>query len=201
VHAAQVPRGRPFQATLSYHASSAAANHLTLRRDRANLVLVADGRVVRRTPISRVRDVAVYGGSGATRDTLTVDLSRGRFWLPRGIRFDGGASGFETLIVRGGHGVATVHDPARQALVIDGLSIRYSKLEPVVDTGPAATFTINATDGANTITFDNGVLNGDGVVRVAIDAFESISFANKTSVVINGGDGMPGGEAKRAKRV
>lgn len=166
---------------------------LRLRDDVLELVDARAGLVVARRPLHATSGVSVQGGR-ATRDTLVVDFSGGRFALPDGLRYDGGVGAYDTLVIRGGAGSGAVHDPAVGRVRIGGVDIRYSNLEPVVDTVPEATFTVNATDGPNTITLDNGTANGDGRLRVTIDAFEPIEFANKTNLVIDAGDGVAGGD-------
>ena len=67
------------------------------------------------------------------------------------------------------------------------MRVSFSGLEPLIDTAPAATLTISGTAGADAITIDNGVSTADGRVRVNAPTFvESIEFANKTSVTVNG---------------
>jgi uncharacterized repeat protein (TIGR01451 family) len=70
---------------------------------------------------------------------------------------------------------------------IGAATITFAGLEPVVDTTTAATFTINGTDAAETITLNNGTATGDGRIRVTFSDAESMEFANKANVVINGG--------------
>src|SRR5262249_8118083 len=67
-----------------------------------------------------------------------------------------------------------------------GLPIHSSNLEPATDTISAGTFTVNGTDGADTITLDNGTSDNDGLLRIQVNGDEPIQFSNKTNVVING---------------
>ncbi len=66
-------------------------------------------------------------------------------------------------------------------------TLQFTGLAPIVDDVLADSLTIDATDAANIITVDNGTAAGDGFLRVRIDAFEPVEFANKTNVIINAG--------------
>src|SRR5262249_59478697 len=74
--------------------------------------------------------------------------------------------------------------PGMGPAFLPGLPIRYSNLEPTTDTISAGTFTVNGTDGSDTITLDNGTSDNDGLLRIQVNGDEPIQFSNKTNVVI-----------------
>ncbi len=148
--------------------------------------------------------LATLGGD----DTLTVMNPDGSLvaGFTGGISYDGGGrapdgggggTGNDALVLMGGGGLtfsgtySVGPGPGDGTLTATNgtitQSITFTGLEPVTDTVTMGTFTINATDDSNVITLDNGTANGDGLVRVTIDAFEPVQFANKTNVVVNAG--------------
>jgi hypothetical protein len=67
----------------------------------------------------------------------------------------------------------------------------FTGLEPIDDTQPAATFTVNASSGDNTINVVNPTAGPAGRVEVNfivnnVPQFELVRFRNKTNVVVNG---------------
>ncbi|HEX7807103.1 MAG TPA: hypothetical protein VF608_00175, partial [Thermoanaerobaculia bacterium] len=147
-----------FADTLTYKSDSASdfvlrreADRLTLR-DRATRELLASA------PLMSTRGVVIRGANGAQNDTLTIDLAQ-PFALDAGIDYDGGADGFDVLNLEGGFATVqrvTQLTPHDGIIDIDGLVIRYTNLEPINDTAPAATLTISGTAGADTVTITNG---------------------------------------------
>src|SRR5205823_14630792 len=129
-----------------------------------------------------------------------------------GIDFNGGGQPGDSINLLGGGGAGVVETyfvgtttppigggPGNNG---DGLirftgpnpvDIRFTGLAPIVDTVVAASLTVNATDAANIIGVTNGAVSPR--LRIAVDAFETIDFDNKMSVVVNGGDGAAGGDA------
>ncbi len=63
------------------------------------------------------------------------------------------------------------------------MTIDFLNLEPVIDLVPAASLIVNGTNAANSITYTQGN-QGNGLV--AVDAFETIEFSNKTNLILNG---------------
>ncbi|HYO76123.1 MAG TPA: IPTL-CTERM sorting domain-containing protein [Thermoanaerobaculia bacterium] len=177
--------------TLTYTAVPSARDaHYTLRGAGNEVVIVDDrsGNVVASAPANETRRVVVQGASGAHDDTLTVDLSALR--LPEGVDYDGGARGWDTLIVSGGdaqqHQVATHLSSSDGILDLGGITIRYANLEPITDTTASAAYTISATAGGEEINVVDGAGGTTQVNSGASGTFESIDFANKTNVTING---------------
>jgi hypothetical protein len=77
---------------------------LTLRRDGARVVLTdaLTGRVLSSHRTAALSSIAIEGANGTVDNTLTVDLSGGPIDATRGISWDGGVGGYNTLDVRGG---------------------------------------------------------------------------------------------------
>ncbi|MEW6356052.1 MAG: hypothetical protein AB1696_07000 [Planctomycetota bacterium] len=144
-------------------------------------------------------EVIVNGGDGD--DTLTVDFG-GENPVPlTGLTYNGEGNSVraegDALVLRGGAFANTSYSytgPNDGVIRLDSSAIVFTGLEPIVDLVPAASLTIYATDAANVITMDDGSAAADGRLRVSIDAFEPIEFANKTNVTINAGDGAAGGD-------
>ena len=67
-------------------------------------------------------------------------------------------------------------------------TVDFQNLAPVVDTVPTTTFTVNATPSSNAINYSNAN-DGTGNGVITIDNQESIEFANKATLNLNGGAG------------
>ncbi len=149
--------------------------------------------------------VVEINGKDLINDTLQLDLSI----VPPSLRtiiYNGGAGGFDTLVVNGGtfkSEVYTAAGPDSGILSyyssddpnIAPLTIIFSGLEPVIDGTSASYLTINATSGDDNITVDDaGTIAGDDaiIVQEANSNFESYTFANKTFVTV---DGMSGNDS------
>lgn len=180
--------------TLSYTSpQTGSPRHLSLRRSGAWLQIVDDDSraIVASARAAQTQRVAIRGADGDD-DALTIDLTQ-RLALPGGIDYDGGRGGWDTLIVSGGRAereAITQLTPHDGTVDVDGLMIRYVNLEPVVDTVPAASYTINGTAGADTVTISDGPATGQATISSL--TFESVTFANKTNVIF---DGMGGGDS------
>ena len=179
-------------ATLTYH-SPDAGQQLLLRRDGDRLVLVdqQSRAIVASAPAVSTRRVVIAGAANRN-DTLTLDLSS-PISLPQGIDYDGGARGWDTLVVTGGSvrkETVTQLTPHDGVFDLDGLALRYTNLEPITDTVPAALLTVNGTAGTDTVTITDGP--GAGEATISSPTFESYSFANKTNVVFDGLGGDDG---------
>ncbi|HWS73191.1 MAG TPA: hypothetical protein VN605_13830, partial [Thermoanaerobaculia bacterium] len=184
--------------TLTYESHSEAAQaHLTLLRLGSAIVLMDDasGRTVASAPAAATTGVVVRGASGAHNDTLTVDLSAG-LRLPGGIDYDGGAGGWDTLVLRGDGGEAQrVRQLSSSAGIIDagGVTIRYDNLEPLTDIAVATNYLFTATSGGEEINVVDGpVVSGTQTTEInsgASGTFELTDIANKQNVTINTGGG------------
>jgi trimeric autotransporter adhesin len=142
---------------------------------------------------SGVTRLVVSGGDG--NDTLTIDNPDGSLFAPTdGISYDGGGQPADTLEVLGGtatdftYTAGATHDAG--TLVHTGeagtQTIDFAGIAPIIDTVAAPTFTIKGTAGADAITIENVFVGGVWMMQVSSPTFESISFANKATVTING---------------
>lgn len=145
-------------------------------------------------PFVGITSFTFSGGGGD--DLLRINNPAGALFAPTGgIFYDGGGqpgdalenlggsatSGSYSVGPGNGDGVVThINGPLTQTITFTGLA-------PSTDTVVEPTFAINGTDASNSILLDNGTAGGDGLIRVSIDAFEPIEFANKINVTINGG--------------
>ncbi len=68
-------------------------------------------------------------------------------------------------------------------------TIHFTGLEPTNDTVTAGSLTVYGTNAANSISLNDGDTTGDGLLQVAVDAFEPMNFKNKTTLYIEAGDG------------
>jgi hypothetical protein len=170
------------------------ARHLLLRRVGGELRLVDRGTatIVASAPAATTERVAIRGAAGPHDDTLTIDLSAA-LSLPGGIDYDGGSGGWDTLVLTGGtvrHERLTQLSPSSGVFELDGLEIRYTNLEPVTDTVPAAEFAIAGTNDDDAITFSNGPLVGGlPTTTVSSPTFESVTFHGKQLVYLDGAGG------------
>lgn len=175
-------------ATLHY--SFGADRHVVLRRAGERLLIASahSGATLAAAPAATTDRVVIRGASGAHDDTLTVELSS-PIVLRDGIDYDGGAGGWDTLVLQGGSAReqrVTQLSPHDGEIDVDGLLLRYTNLEPITDTAPAASYTINGTAGPDFVTFSDGP---GGTTTVSSPSFESVTFANKTNVVFDGAGG------------
>jgi len=135
------------------------ARELTLRRDGARLVITDGASIVASAPVATTDRVVIRGATGPHDDTLTIDLTN----LPvlrGGIDYDGGAGGWDTLVLIGGSARVqrvTQLNPNDGDIDVDGLAIRYRNLEPISDFAPAASYTILGTADADSVTFSGRV--------------------------------------------
>ncbi|MGI8980394.1 MAG: dockerin type I domain-containing protein [Pirellulaceae bacterium] len=129
-------------------------------------------------------------------DLFRINNPAGGLFAPSGgIFYDGGGQPGDSIENLGGSATSGIYTPGptTDAGVITHTNgavtqtISFTGLAPATDTVTEATFTVNAPDSSNSILVDNGTALGDGLIRVSIDAFEPISFSNKTNVVVNGG--------------
>jgi hypothetical protein len=195
--------------TLHYRAAGTrAAHHVTLRQAGADYQLVdtTTGRILAARPAADTRAVAVQGAHGSNNadDTFTVDLPEHGLRLAGGIRFDGGRAGFDTLVLTGGsvqRERAEAHSSDSGTITLDGTVIRYSNIEPITDTIPAASFTvegkvadeiINVIDGAPVTNADCTTPCATTEINSQTGSFEKVTLANKALLIV---DGISGGDS------
>ena len=170
-------------------------NLLTLRlaEDRVeNTLQLVDGSgIVRQEQLLAKTERVHIVGLDLIDDTLTVDFTHGMFDVP--IFYDGGAAGFDTLVIDGGvfdTAVYTASGPDAGTIVLDGTVITYVGLEPIVDNGVIANRVFTATAGADVIRLKNYPVAGMMIIESDDGTFESIAFPNPTgSLTIDGGGG------------
>jgi hypothetical protein len=172
------------------------AIELVLERQGSLLVLLDAGVVVASAPITAISAVSI-GGPDHVDTALTIDLSLGAIAVP--VDYHPGELGprtDNTLNLRGAGASGQTHTvtgPHSGIILVDGTPIAYSNLTPINDTAPAANFTFNAGAGASTINVVNGpIVGGFQTVQIndgGTSQFETLNFANKTNVTINGASG------------
>lgn len=177
-----------FAGTLTYaNRSTGADRQLILRRDGTRLVIADRGSrtVLAGAPAATTDRVVIHGAAGEHDDTLTIDLTQ-PITLAGGIDYDGGAAGWDELVLQGGFArdqKITQLTPHDGVLDIDGLVIRYRNLEPITDTVAAANYLIVGTAGSDGVSITDGPA---GTTTISSASFESVTFANKTNVVFDG---------------
>jgi Ca2+-binding RTX toxin-like protein len=165
---------------------------LTATSSTAGSIQLDAGPIVQ---FAAVGSLAVSGGDGD--DRLRIVNPSGSLFAPvGGISFDGGGQPGDTLVLAGGGGSGFTEtytvgpgngDGTIQFAGPAGVTIGFTGLAPVMDTVTADSLVIRGDDAANVVVVDDGTTSGDGLARVAIDAFEPIEFANKTTVTIETG--------------
>ncbi len=141
--------------------------------------------------------VAVTGGAGD--DTLTVDFTLDDSSPDLRLSFDGG-DGFDSLAIQGGTFDTITYsplDPNTGSIALDGVNLTYTNIEPIDDLNAADNVTFSGTGGDDTISIVNGNVvtdastcpDGCQTIEIQSPQFENITFANKTNVTIDGGDG------------
>ena len=192
--------------TFAYDAASNPGIHdYTLRISGGNLQIVETANpshVLAQQSAAGTDNVQVTGQVDVA-DTLTVDNSNGNPIPAGGLSYDGGAGiGNDTLISQGGNFTSVVSSPtgahsgtltySAGATVV--ASITYSNLAPISDVNFATNFTINATNGDETINVVTGPSVGgfqtDQVNDGGSGTFELVNFANKTNVTVDAVDGV-----------
>jgi hypothetical protein len=194
----------PAKGTLAYTATGPDASHrVSLQRQGSDLQLVDTdtGRLLGQRPAADTGSVVVQGTDGNVDDTFTLDLPETSLHLPGGIRFDGGQGGFDTLVLQGGRvtkEVAHAYNAHSGWISLDSLKLHYANIEPIVDTTPAATITVTGTALTETINVVDGPSAGGPScpsscatteVNSTGSTFERVIFANKGTLVIDGGGG------------
>jgi hypothetical protein len=146
---------------------------------------------------SGITQVVVTGEAG--NDTLTIVNPDGSLFAPtNGISYDGGGDPADALEILGGtandltYTAGATHDAGTLTYTGDAgtQTIAFAGIAPITDTVAAASLTILGTGGADAIAVtDGGLVNGFQTTEVSAPAFESIRFANKTTVTIDGNGG------------
>lgn len=185
--AASATRGMNVVVTAGAAGGTGAANGIPdefrLVRKGPTLEVYLEGTLSQSLPFEELKTLTVNGSTD--NDTLTVDFSGGNPIPSAGLVYNG-REGLDTLRLAGGavEKIAyTYSSPTDGVLNIDGSTLTFTGLEPVLDlvSGPLV---VNGTNANNAITYTQGSVAANGLV--AIDNLETIEFSNKTSLVING---------------
>jgi hypothetical protein len=186
--------------TLTIEGNNAINNNFIVTRPAAGQIRVRDAfnnRTITQTDFNGQAWLRVNGGD--SNDTLTVDVAAADgsdVAIPNLITFDGGA-GSDSVAVTGAPTTAvntTVYTPGPaigqgqlqylNAASAALMTVQFLNVEPTLDTVPAATLTVNGTNGDDAINYSQGSVVGNGLVSV--NNLETIEFSNKTNLVING---------------
>ena len=132
-------------------------------------------------------------------DTLTIVNPDGGLFAPMdGISYDGGGDPADALEILGGaandltYTAGATHDAGTLTYTGEAgtQTIAFAGIAPITDTVAAATLTIFGTGSNDAIAVtDGGLVNGLQTTQVSAPTFESIRFANKTTVTIIGNGG------------
>ena len=144
--------------------------------------------------LAAISRIAVNTDGGA--DQLIVDFSNGNPIPTGGIDFDGGTEG-DLLVLRNGTLASVAYAASGVGsgrVTADGRVVRYSNLEPVLDTTVAAARSfVMEIGGAQTVRIGDDGNAANGLSRIddaGTAAFESITFANPTATLnVDAGDG------------
>jgi Ca2+-binding RTX toxin-like protein len=148
---------------------------------------------IQATKSSDVSSLTINSNGGA--DSLTITNPGGSVWAPSGGIFFNG-TGSNSLVLQGGGGpsFSGSYTPSTAAPANSGTcvttngtvtqTVSFTGAAPAMDTTAAGSFTINGTNGPDTITLANG--SAAGLLKVSVNALEPIQFANKTNVIVNG---------------
>ena len=117
-------------------------------------------------------------GAAGNRDTFVFAQPAGRL---TGV-VDGGAGGYDALVVNGGNTVtSSSSDSSSGTVTVDGHVITYKGLEPVTVSG-APNVVVNLTTSTDTVT----VTQSGGNVTVSGSTVETILISGATSIKIDG---------------
>ncbi len=165
---------------------------LTLIRSGNVLHVYTTGTTNDVLPPQDIADVSnlVFTGRATSNDTLTVDFSGGNPIPGGGVSYDGGVGGNDTLALAGGSFTTITFGftgVGSGTIGLDGSTITYSGLEPIVSTAVAASVVLNYSSAGETITVASA---GSGRTTVSSTAAETVTFNNPTgSLTINSGGG------------
>ncbi len=171
-------------------AVSAAATDIALESNQ--IVIRMAGQIVSRMPISAMNSLNIEGDN--QNNSVTIDASAipaGGLWV-RG----NGSGDFDTLSVRQSTGGVTLltHDFLNAhdgSVVIDGKSIHYTGLEPILDSAAASQRQFVFGDGDDVVTLSDSGTASDNTSRLtSVNSSEAVDFANPTaSLMLDLGEG------------
>ncbi len=155
------------------------------------LVRVA-GQIVSRVPASGIESLVIEGN--AQNNSVTIDaraIPAGGLWL-RG----NGDGDFDTLRVLQSSGQVTIltHDFINAhdgSVIIDGKTIHYTGLEPIIDTASVNQRDFTFGDGDDLVTLTDADIASNGTSRLtSVDSSEAVDFRNPAiSLTLDLGEG------------
>lgn len=168
---------------------------LLLRRRAGEIeLLTRAGTLLAERRLARTSGVSIHGADGHIDNTLTIDLGGGPIDVSRGIRYDGGHGGYNTLVIGGGGSAGEKSIPSGPhagVIEVDRTRVDYADIAPIQDTTPTPSFVVNLPSAGGPVSIANGpVLSGPiQTMTISGPGFESITLANKTNITINGAGG------------
>jgi hypothetical protein len=142
---------------------------------------------------SSLISLEVHGQNGD--DNLSVRFNSGNPIPGLGIEYSGG-SGTDDLEIRGGSCgdvMYNMYDSNSGRIIYDQTMIEFSGIEPILDTVSSSILSVYLTSGDDTVSISDGatpILGISDTTIISGATFESIEFANKTNVEVNGLDGV-----------
>ncbi|MBM4224034.1 MAG: hypothetical protein FJ167_04420, partial [Gammaproteobacteria bacterium] len=138
-------------------------------------------------------------GQDNVSNTLTADFSGGNP-IPvtaTGLVFNGGSgTGSDTLTLTGGSVGSVAHTFASASsgtVVVDGATLTYSGLEPILDVLTATNRTFTFGNGNDDITLNDSGTAGRSVISTSPLTSETVTFANPTGTLTINTDSTGGG--------
>jgi hypothetical protein len=160
--------------------------------DASTLQVYLGTALLKEVPFSSLTQIQVNAGGGTS--TLALNFANGNPIPAGGVSYDGSGAASATLVLKGQlptgpfvNEVDTPTGPHSGTISLDGSTITYTNLTPIIDTAPAANLTIQGTTGADTVNVvddPNGTENGFQATEVNSPSFEKVDFANKTHVTV-----------------
>ncbi len=150
-------------------------------------------------PVNSITGTGITINTGGGDDTLTLDLVDGT--PGRTITFNGGAQATaagDKLVVTGGNSTLTTYNYTNAhdgSVILTGgttgaVTVYYTGLEPITNTGTTMDIVFNLPGGGNTAILQDVGGSGDGMSQLTstLPSFELTNFANPTgSLTINTG--------------
>jgi len=159
------------------------------RRGDAIELLTRTGTVLGERPLGRTSGVSIHGADGHIDNTLTIDLAGGPIDVSRGIRYDGGHGGYNTLVIRGGNSLgetSTPSGPHSGAIEIGRTRVHYADIAPITDTTPAAEYTFNDFAAGGALIANGPLVSGLQTMTISGEGFESTTIDQKAKITIAG---------------
>ncbi|WP_417382519.1 choice-of-anchor D domain-containing protein [Gimesia sp.] len=162
---------------------------------------VNTGGIISSTPLASLAGTLVINGEDGENDTLSIDMTGIDHTTPLQIQFNGGTGGFDTLELLGGSLNSVEHiftSDSSGSVQLNGSGtdfIRYTGLEPVLDTIVAGDRTFSFTGAAEIITLSDDGVAANGTSRIDSNIFgEVVTFLNPTDNIfinteLSGGSG------------